>query len=80
LSFYSSTAAQVGRTIANATAGSDGATQALTQAKAFRNSVSGVSLDQEAIRVMELQRGYQAASQLIGVVNSLTDSIMNMIG
>jgi flagellar hook-associated protein 1 FlgK len=80
LSFYGSTAAQVGALAANAQTSADTATQSLTQAQSFRNGASGVSLDREATRVMELQRGYQAASQLIGVVSTLTNSLMTMLG
>lgn len=80
LNFYSSTAAQVGRLAQSAQNNADSATQALNQAQSFRDSVSGISLDEEATRVIELQRGYQAASQLISVVNTLTDSLINMMG
>jgi flagellar hook-associated protein 1 FlgK len=79
LGFYGATAAAVGQAASSASTNSDGAAQSLNQAKAFRNSASGVSLDEEAVRIIELQRGFQAASKLISTVDSLTDSLMNMI-
>jgi flagellar hook-associated protein FlgK len=55
------------------------AQQAVTQAQALRAQVSGVSLDEEAIRVMELQRGYQSMSKMISVINGLADTLMQMV-
>ena len=49
------------------------------QAKAVRTQVSGVSLDEEAVRVMELQRGYQAISKMLTVIDGLTDTLINMV-
>jgi flagellar hook-associated protein 1 FlgK len=51
----------------------------VAQAKAVRTQVSGVSLDEEAVRIMELQRGYQAISKMISVINGLTDTLINMV-
>ena len=36
-------------------------------------------LDEEAIRVMELQRGYQSMSKMISVINGLADTLMQMV-
>ena len=55
------------------------AQQAVTQAQALRAQVSGVSLDEEAVRVMELQRGYQSMSKMISVINGLADTLMQMV-
>jgi flagellar hook-associated protein 1 len=79
LQFYSSAASLVGQQSADATQGQSLATTSLAQAQAFRSQVSGVSLDEEAVRVMELQRGYQAASQLISVVDQLTQTLIDMV-
>ena len=45
----------------------------------MRTQVSGVSLNEEAINVMELQRGYQAISKMITVIDGLTDTLINMV-
>lgn len=79
LEYYGSLAASVGAQAASATDQQQVATQALAQARSLRNNVSGVSLDQEAIQVLELQRGYQAASKLISVLDSLTETLINMV-
>jgi flagellar hook-associated protein 1 FlgK len=41
-----------------------------------RDSVSGVNLDEEAANLIKYQQAYQAAAQLIGVAQSLFDSIL----
>ena len=46
----------------------------------MRQQISGVSLDEEAENMMEYQRSYQAVSKMLGTLNSLTDTLMNMVG
>ena len=48
----------------------------LQQTEAERQSVSGVNLDEEAARLMQLQQAYQAAAQVISVSNSLFDEVL----
>jgi flagellar hook-associated protein 1 FlgK len=69
----------LGQQSATAAANQNVARQAVTQAQALRAQVSGVSLDEEAIRVMELQRGYQSMSKMISVINGLADTLMQMV-
>jgi flagellar hook-associated protein 1 FlgK len=69
----------IGQQVASATSGQTVAQQALTQAQAMRTQVSGVSLNEEAVNVMELQRGYQAISKMITVLDGLTDTLINMV-
>ena len=45
-----------------------------------RDSISGVSLDEEASNMMTLQRGYQASARFISVINQLTDQLVNQFG
>ena len=69
----------LGQQSASAAANQSVAQQAVTQAQALRAQVSGVSLDEEAVRVMELQRGYQSMSKMISVINGLADTLMQMV-
>jgi flagellar hook-associated protein 1 FlgK len=80
LQFLSSVAAQVGQQASNAQTGQSASTQAVTQAQAVQTQISGVSLDAEAINVMELQQGYQAAGKMVSVVDSLAQTLMSMVG
>ncbi len=45
----------------------------------MQTQISGISLDAEAINVMELQKGYQAAGQMVSVINSLVGTLLDMI-
>jgi flagellar hook-associated protein 1 len=79
LDFLNGLTQTIGQQVASATSGQTVAQQSLTQAQAMRTQVSGVSLDEEAINVMELQRGYQAISKMITVIDGLTDTLINMV-
>jgi flagellar hook-associated protein 1 FlgK len=79
LQFLGSIATQVGQQASDAQTGQNLAAQSLAQAQAIQTQVSGVSLDAEAINVLELQKGYQAAGQMVSVINSLAATLLNMI-
>ena len=79
LDFLNGLTQTIGQQVANATSGQTVAQQSLTQAQAIRTQVSGVSLNEEAVNVMELQRGYQAISKMITVIDGLTDTLINMV-
>ncbi len=46
---------------------------------AQRDAVSGVSLDEEFTDLIRYQRGFQAASQLIAVSNTLLDDLLALV-
>lgn len=52
----------------------------LSQASNALSAATGVNLDDEYASQLELERSYQAASKLMGVVNQLYDSLFAMIG
>ncbi len=49
-------------------------------AKASRDSVSGVNLDEEAADMLRLQQAYQAASQLISTADNMFQTILRAVG
>ena len=53
--------------------------QLLAQARAQRSESSGVSLDEEAIRLVEYQRAYQATAKLVSVLDQLSQVTIDMI-
>jgi flagellar hook-associated protein 1 len=76
--FLASFLGQIGSDTAAATT-NNGAQQAtLTQLTTQRDSLSGVSLDQEASNLTQYQRAYQAASQVFNIANSIMASAINL--
>lgn len=49
-----------------------------SNAQTRRDSVSGVSTDEELISVIEHQHAYQAAARLVQVVSDMTDTLVNL--
>ena len=46
--------------------------------EAQRFSISGVSLDDEIVKMISFQRAYQAAARYIGELNELLDVLVNL--
>ena len=51
----------------------------LTYLENKRDSISGVSLDEEAATLMQFEKSYQAIAQFMGTVSDLTDVLMNIV-
>jgi flagellar hook-associated protein 1 FlgK len=77
--FYGSLAGQVGRDLSQAKTNQSTQEGLLAQARSMREDISGVSLDEEAARLMEYQRAYQAAARLVSTLDELTETLMSMI-
>jgi flagellar hook-associated protein 1 len=77
--FFSSLTSRVGNAASSANTDVTAQTQLVSQAKSLRQQVSGVSLDEEAVRLVQLQSSYQAASKVVTVIDQLTQSLMSMI-
>jgi flagellar hook-associated protein 1 FlgK len=77
--FYGNLGGHVGNDLDSAKNSGASKQALLSQAQALREQVSGVSLDEEAEHLMQYQRSYQAISKMLGVLNSLTDTLMNLI-
>jgi flagellar hook-associated protein 1 FlgK len=77
--YYGETAARVGRLLADAQENEDFKTQMAAQARSLRTEISGVSLDEEAILLIQYQRAYQANAKMISVLSDLTEVAINLI-
>jgi flagellar hook-associated protein 1 FlgK len=77
--FYGNLSAGIGRDVSEAADNRDLQKQLLAQARAQRSESSGVSLDEEAIRVIEYQRAYQATAKMVTILDELTKVTLNMI-
>jgi flagellar hook-associated protein 1 FlgK len=74
--YYGNLGAKVGRDVAAAKDQNATQQSLLSQARSLRDQISGVSLDEEAMLLLEVQRAYQAAGKLVSVINSITDALM----
>jgi flagellar hook-associated protein 1 len=50
-----------------------------TQVDASRESVSGVSIDEEMTNMLQFQHGYAAAGKVVSTIQSMLDDLMNMV-
>jgi flagellar hook-associated protein 1 FlgK len=78
VSFYASLLDTIGNATATATADSSQQQASLTQLTTQRDSLSGVSLDQEAANLTQYQRSYEAAAHVFSIVNTLLASAINL--
>ena len=77
--FFGTIAAGVGSALSTATTNQTTQTSLLAQAQALRQAAQGVDLNQEAVTVTELQTSMDAASKIFTVLDSLTQTVINMI-
>jgi flagellar hook-associated protein 1 FlgK len=77
--FLSQIAANAGQESQTAKTNTTAQQQTAAQARSVRDQISGVSLDAEAIKLIEFQRGYQAAARVLAVLSDLTDKTIQMI-
>ncbi len=76
---FSSMAASVGQSLSDAETQSTADQTTLTSAQANRTLISGVSLDQEAVSITALQRSYDAAAQVVSILNQLTSEEVGLL-
>ena len=62
----------------NATATANGTQSFEETLQAQQSSVSGVNIDEEAVKMMMYQRAYQASAQYISTLNNLLNTLMNL--
>ncbi|HMN81910.1 MAG TPA: flagellar hook-associated protein FlgK [Burkholderiaceae bacterium] len=76
---YADLIADVGTRAGSAETAQQMSTQALSNATLARDQVSGVSLDEEAARLMQYQQAYQAAARLIAAAQSMFDTVLSVV-
>jgi flagellar hook-associated protein 1 FlgK len=77
--YFASIAANVGQENSTATTNQQAQQQVTTQAQSLRDSISGVSLDAQAALLLQFQRAYQSVARVLTIVNSLADSIIDLV-
>jgi flagellar hook-associated protein 1 FlgK len=72
-------AARVGDELNTATDSQQVRQSAVAQTKDLRQQTSGVSLDEEAVALMQFQRAYEAASRLVTILDQLMEDTIGML-
>jgi flagellar hook-associated protein 1 FlgK len=70
---------QVGNDAKTAQLNQQNRSDVLSAIQTLKDSISGVSLDEEAGEMLKFQRAYQANAQFFGVVSSTLDMLMSMV-
>lgn len=77
-SIFNSMLSEVGGQVAAADNDLETQSAILSQAVAQRDSVSGVSLDEEAINLLQYQKAFEAAARFIKVADEMTQMILSL--
>jgi flagellar hook-associated protein 1 len=77
--YFSSLTSSVGNAVNNANTEVNAQSQLVAQAQSLQQQVSGVSLDEEATRLVQLQNSYDASSKVVTVIDDTLQSLMDMI-
>ena len=71
---------KLGQALASANSKTDDQTNIERLVRSQRDSVSGVSLDEEMANLMKFQRAFQASSRVFTVLDDLLDVVVNQLG
>jgi flagellar hook-associated protein 1 FlgK len=77
--YYGNLAARAGSALSDAKDQLSVEQSALAQAQSLQQQTSGVSLDEEAIQLTQLQRAYEANAKLLTVLDQLTQDTVNIL-
>jgi flagellar hook-associated protein 1 FlgK len=78
-SFLATIVGQIGQQVSISKTNNDRQTVIANLLGNQRESVSGVSIDEEMIRLINYQMGYNAAGKLVSVVDEILDTLMGII-
>lgn len=78
--FFSRSVSNLGQALASANSRVEDQTNIANLVKSQRDSVSGVSLDEEMADLVRFQRAFQASSRVFSVVDDLLDTVVNRLG
>ena len=77
--YYNTMISDVGNKTRHAGMTHDHHTAMLSHLENYRESISGVSLDEEMVSLIQFQLGYDAAAKLISVTDEMLQTLMNMV-
>lgn len=70
---------EVGESARNARSAAEGQQLALDALQARRDAISGVSLDEEMVRLIRLEAAYQANARVISTLQTMLDSLVGLV-
>jgi flagellar hook-associated protein 1 FlgK len=79
-SFFNDTTIGIGQALATANARVEDQSNIEKLVRSQRDSLSGVSLDEEMANLMQYQRAFQASSRVFSIVDTLLDTVVNRLG
>jgi flagellar hook-associated protein 1 FlgK len=79
LEFYASMARQVGDGLRAARQEESRASVLVSHARDLRAQISGVSFDEEAVKLVEFQRAYEANASVVKIVDELLESVLALL-
>ena len=77
--YYGSIISDVGSNVVQSTTYHDHQETMLSTLENYREEVSGVSLDEEMVNLVQFQSAYQAAAKIINTVDEMLDSLMTIV-
>jgi flagellar hook-associated protein 1 FlgK len=78
--FYNSSVSSLGQALATSTARASDQDTIQHLVRNQRDTVSGVSMDEEMADLVKYQRAFQASSRVFSVVSDLLDTVVNRLG
>lgn len=76
--YYGSVVGQVGVTAQRANSSHAAQKDILSQVQKIRESISGVSLDEETTKMIEYQKAFDASARLIRTADEMMDTVLNI--
>ncbi|WP_409479175.1 flagellar hook-associated protein FlgK [Pseudobdellovibrio sp. HCB154] len=76
--FYNAKVSEIGILAQRANSEFDSQKNTLEQLQNIRESISGVSLDEEAAKLIEYQKSYEASARLVKTADEMFDTILNL--
>jgi flagellar hook-associated protein 1 FlgK len=77
--YYDSMVSDAGLAVQQATQYYDHQDQMVLQMENYRESISGVSIDEETVNLIKYQNAYQAAAKLINTADEMMQILLNMV-
>jgi len=77
--YYDSMVSEVGLAVQQAMSYFDHQSQMVLQMENYRESISGVSIDEETVNLIKYQNAYQAAAKLINTADEMMETVLSMI-